>query len=178
MRKWIIAIIIVALFGWAIFDFVITSPNKNASEEVTANVGIEKGDLAPDFELETLHGEMVKLSDYKGEKVLLNFWATWCPPCRVEIPDIQKYHEDNDDVVILAVNLLESENSPRNVTSFVEEYGMTFEVLSDKNSVVATTFEAYSLPTSYLIDSDGIIQNKVVGPLNYEAMVREFSKMN
>src|SRR5690625_7259127 len=94
LKKWIIAIIIIALAGWAIFDFVIQSPDKNTEDEVTANVGIEVGDLAPDFELETLDGETVKLSDYKGEKVLLNFWATWCPPCRVEIPDIQKYHEN------------------------------------------------------------------------------------
>jgi len=171
LKKWIIAVIIIGLAGWAIFDFVI----KSSDEE---SVGIEKGDLAPDFELETLDGEEVKLSDYKGKKVLLNFWATWCPPCRVEIPDIQKYHEEYDDVAILAVNLLETESSPRNVVSFVEEYGMTFEVLSDENSVVATTFDAFSLPTSYLIDSNGIIQNKAIGPLNYDAMVKEFSAMD
>src|SRR5699024_5531689 len=67
-------------------------------------MGFEPGEEAPDFELETMDGEPAKLSDYRGQKVLLNFWATWCPPCRDEIPDMQAFHEDyGDDVAVLAV---------------------------------------------------------------------------
>lgn len=174
MKKWIIVVIVVGLFGWALYDFV----SKEDPKELEAEVGIEKGDMAPDFELGTVDGEKVKLSDYRGEKVLLNFWATWCPPCRAEMPDMQKFHEEYGDGVILAVNLRETETSSSNVENFLDEYGITFQVLSDKNTVVANVYKAQALPTSYLIDSEGIIHNIAIGPLNYEAMVQEFDKMN
>src|SRR5699024_12283205 len=102
MKKLFIVVVIVGLFGWVIYEFI-DSKEDTAGEEVEqdSEVGIEKGDLAPDFELETLDGETVKLSDFRGQKVLLNFWATWCPPCRAEMPDMQKFHEENEDAVIL-----------------------------------------------------------------------------
>ncbi len=170
MKKWIIAVIIVGLAGWAVYDFVLSSPG-------SSKVGIEKGDIAPDFELETIDGDVLQLSDLQGQKVLLNFWATWCPPCRVEIPDLQAYHESHDDVMIVAVNATETENSIRNVTGFVEEYGMTFNVVLDENTIVTDKYEAYSLPTSYLLNSDGTIYQKIIGPLNYELMLEQFSEM-
>src|SRR5690625_4184045 len=63
-------------------------------------VGLEEGNQAPDFELETIDGETVRLSELRGEKILLNFWATWCPPCRAEMPDMQKYHEEENEGII------------------------------------------------------------------------------
>src|SRR5690625_5188421 len=110
MKKWIIILVIVGLVGWAVYDF---AANQEAEEEEDPVVGLEKGNLAPDFELETIEGETVKLSDYRGEKVMLNFWATWCPPCRAEMPDMQKFHENHDEGVILAVNLTETEKIGR-----------------------------------------------------------------
>lgn len=175
MKKWIIIVVIVGLLGWAVYDFAI---NKETKQELDPEVGLEKGNLAPDFELETIDGETVKLSDYRGEKVMVNFWATWCPPCRAEMPDMQKFHEEHDEGVILAVNLTETENSPRNVGKFLEEYGITFTVLEDKNTTVGNIYKAQSLPTSYLINSEGKIHNIAVGPLNYELMVQEFEKMD
>lgn len=174
VKKWIIVIIILGLFSWAIYDFV----SKEGPQELEAEVGIEKGDLAPDFELETIAGETVKLSDFRGQKVLLNFWATWCPPCRAEMPDMQRFHEDYDDAVILAVNLRETETSASNVESFLEEYEITFDVLSDTDTVVANIYKAQALPTSYLIDTEGKIHNIAIGPLNYESMVKEFNVMD
>lgn len=192
MKKWIVIVVVIGLFGWAAYDFLGKSDNEETEsnvEEVTDDsekptssgpkVGIEKGNLAPDFELETLDGEQVKLSDYRGEKVMLNFWATWCPPCRAEMPDMQKFHEDDEEGVILAVNLLETEQSGgEGVKPFLEEYGITFTVLSDAETKVANIYNANQLPTSYLIDSDGIIHNKAIGPLNYEMMVQVFEEMN
>src|SRR5690625_3090301 len=88
---------------------------ENTTSEVDPDseleVGLDAGQLAPDFELQTVNGETMQLSDLRGEKVLLNFWATWCPPCRAEMPDMQNYHEGYDDGVILAVNLLETEQN-------------------------------------------------------------------
>ena len=175
MKKWIIIVVVVGLLGWAVYDFAI---NNEAEQELDPEVGLEKGNLAPDFELETVDGETVKLSDFRGKKVLLNFWATWCPPCRAEMPDMQKYHEEHDEGVILAVNLTETENSPRNVDKFLEEYGITFTVLEDTNTTVGNIYKAQALPTSYLINSEGKIHNIAVGPLNYELMVQEFEKMD
>ncbi len=174
MRKWIIIIIIVGLFGWAVYDFTSKQIAKNADPDI----GIEKDNLAPDFELTTLDGETVKLSDYRVEKVLLNFWASWCRPCRSEMPDMQKFHETYDDVVILAVNLTETERSKTNVTNFLEEYEITFPVLLDNETVVGNIYNTRALPTSYLINSDGKIHNIATGPLNYESMVQEFDKMH
>src|SRR5699024_11976097 len=82
--------------------------------------GLKKGDIAPDFELETLSGETVTLADYRGQKVMLNFWATWCPPCRAEMPDMQKVQDERDDVVILAVNQVQTESNPDNIAPFLD----------------------------------------------------------
>src|SRR5690625_3213867 len=123
MKKWILVVVVVGLLGWAVYDFVISDDEaaEEAATEKDDEVGIEVGDTAPNFTLETLDGEEVKLSDYRGQKVLLNFWATWCPPCRAEMPDMQKYHEEDDDAVILAVNLTETEKSSTGVDEFLDE---------------------------------------------------------
>src|SRR5699024_7171151 len=120
----------------------------------------------------------VKLSDYRGEKVLLNFWATWCPPCRAEMPDMQKYHEDHEDGVILAVNLIETEQSLESIEAFLNEYGITFSILMDENTQVTSLYDAHALPTSYLINSEGEIHNMAIGAINYDLLVEEFENMN
>src|SRR5699024_8030745 len=177
MKKWIITVIVVGLLGWAVYDFVIKSDD--IPEETNPEAGIDKGDTAPDFTLDTLDGETVKLSDYRGQKVLLNFWASWCGPCRAEMPDMQKFYEKySDDVEILAVNVRETERNDQNVIDFIEEYNATFPVLVDDSSVVSNIFMAHQLPTSYLIDSTGKIHTKAVGAMNYETMVREFYAMD
>ncbi|WP_267902155.1 peroxiredoxin family protein [Lentibacillus cibarius] len=80
-------------------------------------VGLQKGNIAPDFELTTLEGEQVSLSDYRGQRVVLNFWASWCPPCKAEVPDLQKFYE-NKDVEILAVNLTKTETRRSDCNGF------------------------------------------------------------
>lgn len=187
MRKWIIIIVIVGMLGWTGWEFY-ESQQESKTEDlqgVTANPngdssveeGLEKGELAPDFELELMNGETVKLSDFRGEKVMLNFWATWCPPCRAEMPDMQKFHE-NKDVTILAVDLFETESKIEHVEEFIDDYGVTFKVLLDKDSVVSTKYGIQPIPTTYMIDSNGIIQNMAFGALNYELMVQELDKMD
>ncbi|WP_284141214.1 TlpA disulfide reductase family protein [Virgibacillus sp. LDC-1] len=196
MKKTILIVVIVGMFAWAVYDFTMDN-RKSASENETTEqeekpsadqavtkdqetekpkVGLEKGDIAPDFELKTLDGESVKLSDFRGKRVMLNFWATWCPPCRAEMPDMQKFHE-NKDVVILAVNLTDTESSRQDVPDFTKDFGLTFRILMDEDLSVSTTYQIQPIPTSFLIDSKGIIHNKAFGALNYELMVQEFEKM-
>src|SRR5699024_1279546 len=100
-------------------------------------------------------------------------------PCRAEMPDLQKFHEDfGDDVVILGVNLTDTEAQASNVGQFIDEYSVTFPILKDMDTSVANTYGAKALPTSYIIDRDGKVFNKAIGPLNYEAMVDVFGQID
>lgn len=137
--------------------------------------GLAKGELSPDFELITLEGEKVKLSDYQGKKVILNFWATWCPPCRAEMPHMQNYFEEHaagNNVEILAVNLTTEDRGIDKVRNFVKEYELTFPIPMDEKGDIGTLYQAVTIPTSYMIDTEGRVQNKVVGPMN-ETMMKE-----
>lgn len=179
MKKWIIGIIVLGVVGWAIFDFA-SSDDAPENLSPSDSVGLDRGDKAPGFTIETLEGEEVKLADYQGQKVLLNFWATWCPPCRAEMPDMQKFYENDagDDIAILGVNLISEEQSMTGVKDFLDEYEISFPILVDDASSVAYLYKAHSLPTSYLINKDGTIHDVAVGPLNYELMVQKFAEMD
>lgn len=140
---------------------------------VAAKEGLNKGDAAPDFELTTLAGEKVKLSDYKGKKVVLNFWATWCHPCRAEMPHMQNYYEDHAEeknVEILAVNLTYGDSVDK-VEEFVADYGLTFPIPMDEEGDIGEMFEVITIPSSYIIDSSGKIQNKIQGPMDDQMLV-------
>lgn len=145
-------------------------------EFLPTDEGLAKGEKAPDFDLTTLDGEAVKLSDYKGKKVILNFWATWCPPCRAEMPDMQKYYEEQaagSNVEILAVNLTTADKGMDEINAFVEEFSLTFPIPMDTEGKVGEIYQAASIPTSYMIDTEGRVQNKIVGPMN-EQMMEDF----
>lgn len=143
--------------------------NGDVGEELTTGLGI--GDLAPELTLETLDGKEISLSDFKGKHVMISFWATWCPGCRAEIPAKKQLYADlQGEVEILAVNLTESERSESDVEQFVKEQGIAFPVLLDPESEAARAFHVLAVPTSYLIDSSGVIQYKTIGAMSYEAM--------
>ena len=179
----IIAVALTGMIGWSVYEFVgpednpqvdesggvtITSPPSDNGSESDETAPVE-GSMAPDFELETIDGEKTKLSDHQGETLLVNFWATWCPPCRKEIPDLQKLY-DNKDVEILAVNMTDTEESESQVKDFVKEYDMTFPVLMDKESDVGMTYQIPAYPTTYIIDEEGRIQFVAMGAMDYEQM--------
>lgn len=196
LKKIIFIVLIVGLVGFALFDFLGKDSNEEVeestdegtkTEDMTTEledstegedvVGIEKGNIAPDFELETLKGGKIKLSDLRGEKVMVNFWATWCPPCRAEIPDLQKLHEEQD-INILAINATQSEKSIENVEDFVEELEMTFPILMDEENITPEKYNAFSLPNSFMIDTEGRIQFVALGAMNYDMMLNEYDKLN
>ncbi len=173
------AIVLLGLLAWGIVDTgkAPATPSVPGSAEQAAGqgnktIGIEKGNIAPDFELQALHGGQMKLSDLRGKKVIVNLWATWCPPCRAEMPDMQSFYEENKDkgVVILGVNLTQTETKSEAVSTFVETYGITFPILMDVDKQVSNVYKAISIPTSFIIDSKGVIQNKFIGPMNQEMM--------
>jgi thiol-disulfide isomerase/thioredoxin len=126
-------------------------------------------DQASDFELQDLSGKPVKLSDFRGIPVLINFWATWCGPCRVEMPILQEYYRRyNPDFVVLAVNIDESRDT---VQSFVDEYQLEFPVLLDKGGKVTDSYHVRGFPTSIFVDRDGNIRYQHIGGLSEEVLV-------
>jgi len=120
-------------------------------------VGVGEGKLAPDFEVSTLTGERVRLSDFRGRAVFLNFWASWCGPCRVEMPDIQALLDDHaaDGLVVLALNNGEP-FKPAN--QFVDDLGLRFTAIGlDPSRQVIDRYRVRAMPTSIFIDPDGVI---------------------
>jgi thiol-disulfide isomerase/thioredoxin len=122
----------------------------------------EIGKLAPDFELDTLDGQTLVLSQLKGRPVLLNFWATWCGPCRYEMPFLQQIDQEwpEEELLLLTVNIQESSSQ---VTQFLQSQGLSFTVLLDSDSKVAQRYNIHGIPTTFFIDSGGVIQNIKVG---------------
>lgn len=120
-----------------------------------------------DFELPNLQGVSEKLSDYKGQVVFLNFWATWCGPCRSEMPAMEAvYNELKDDgFVILAVDLGEDRET---VQKFVDEFGLTFPVLLDETGSTGGQYDARSIPTTYMVDREGNILGRAIGARPWE----------
>ncbi len=127
------------------------------------------GALAPDFSLDTIDGRSLRLSDFRGRAVLINFWATWCGPCRLEMPGIQaKYEEHAPDLVVLAVDFDEPLDP---VKSFADELGLTFEILLDPGGEVnASRYRVRGYPSSYFIDQDGVIRVVHIGLMTEEQL--------
>jgi peroxiredoxin len=138
--------------------------------------GTEVGELAPDFSLETLDGEEIRLSDFRGERVVLNFWASWCGPCREEMPDIQRVSEDKD-VTVLGINLTYSEDSVEEISEFASQFELTFPILLDTNGSVSHLYRIQPIPTTYILDATGKIQYKAFGAMDYDWLVKELQKI-
>jgi peroxiredoxin len=129
----------------------------------------QPGQRAPDFSLTSLSGEPVKLSDYSGQVVLINMWATWCPPCKAEMPTIDQYYQAHrdDGFVVLAVNSQEKADS---VNSFIQDSGFTFPVLLDDQATVMDQYNVLGLPTSFIISRDGTIQHTHTGQITKDQL--------
>lgn len=127
-------------------------------------------DMAYNFKLKDLDGNEVNLSDFKGKQVLLNFWATWCQWCDKEMPDLQKFHENyGDEIVVIGVNSMEDSDT---VKEYVENGGYTFLVVMDTDgSVSGTEYYVTGLPTTVYVDRDGTLIGGVSGAISYDDMV-------
>jgi thiol-disulfide isomerase/thioredoxin len=200
MKKLIWPLITVLIFGTSIYT--VANYNKNKPKNLgiitketpkenttTPNVipGTEKDaptkiitnadkTVALNFKLKDLNGKEVSLSDFKGKKVLLNFWASWCGPCISEMPDIQKlYNETKDsDLVILAVNLGEDKDT---VKSFIDINKYNFTVLLDLDQNTSRQYNITAIPTSFFIDKEGNIVSTVKGAMTFEQMKNYINKL-
>lgn len=110
---------------------------------------------APEFKLPTLPGNETSLADYKGKYVLLNFWATWCPPCLEEMPSMESVYQRYKDQDFAVVAISSDEGGKADITPFIEKLGVTFPILIDADKAVSTTYGAINLPLSFLLNRDG-----------------------
>jgi peroxiredoxin len=131
------------------------------------------GFLAPDFNGTTLTGERLALSELRGKPVLVNVWASWCVPCRAEMPAMERVYRDfhSKGFEILAVNAT-SQDNPAKATAFVQEQGLTFPILFDMDGEVSRRYRVSSLPTSFFVDAQGVIREVVIGGPMSEALLR------
>lgn len=150
------------------------SDSKNAAEAETygqatgaAAVGSTPGAMAPDFTLKNLAGGNLTLSDLRGKAVIVDFWDTWCPPCRKALPHLEELSQTyGDDLVVVGVAF--GREGEAKVQAYIQEHNLTFEmVLFEKTSTILTDFGGIqSIPTTFLIDANGVIVEKWVGGLD------------
>ncbi|GLY09295.1 redoxin domain-containing protein [Pseudobacillus badius] len=183
-KKWFGILLLILLAGIAAVNIIkdrkeiteIENPGIEVADqeaESSAAAGIGLGDLPPDFSLQTLDGKKVSLSDYRGKKVILNFWATWCPPCKAEMPHMQSFYEkeaEKSGTEILAVNLTSKDNGQATVADFVKQYDLTFPVLLDEEGAVGEKYQVSIIPTTYFLNTDGTVHQVVKGPMDEEMM--------
>jgi peroxiredoxin len=150
---------IVTLFGFFRGE---GQPNINDYAEKSRPILVPSSDApAPAFELADISGRSISLDAYRGKVVLLNFWATWCGPCRLEMPAFQSRYENYDDeLAVIAVN---NGEDPKIVQTFIDELGLTFDVLLDPQTEVQRIYQVSGFPTTFIIDAEGIIRARHIG---------------
>jgi peroxiredoxin len=164
------------LIGLLMGYLIILGSGRPSNNDLTSrNAAPARGLPIADFELVSLTGETVKLSQYRGQPVMINFWGTWCPPCRNEMPLLQStYEKYSPELVILAVNVNDEIGQ---VERFVEEMDLTFPILMDDKGIVLSQFRVRGFPTTYFVDGDGVLREQFIGELNQEQINAYISKI-
>ena len=128
---------------------------------------------APDFAVYDGAGKQVRLSEYVGKPIVLNFWASWCGPCQMEMPDFhEKYLEIGENIHFLMVNMIGGRETLSTAKAFIAEKGYTFPVLFDTDADAAMTYSVYSLPTTYFIDAEGYLVAQATGAISADTLQR------
>lgn len=134
--------------------------------------------LAPDFRLKDLNGSEITLSDYAGKVLFINFWATWCPPCRAEIPDFIEFYEEYKDQGLEILGVSVDQMSPEKVAAFVKASDMNYPVAMYNTEFINDYRPGNSIPTTIVIDREGRIRHKQVGLMSKEMLVRIFKEVS
>lgn len=160
MKRFVTFLVIIILAGLAIYN--------NVQSKGSADQMPKVGFTAPEFELTGLDQAIYKVEGNREKPLLLNFWASWCGPCKQEAPDLVRLYEKyKDQIDFYAVNIT-ANDKPDQAAAFVKEYGLPFPILMDETGEVSTRYEIVSIPTTYFIDKQGIVRQKVIGLVNPE----------
>jgi len=167
--KYLGSALVLAGLGLAIYSLIALSPLISDGGLDSRNPRI--GKLAPDFSLIDLSGSVVRLGDLRGKPVVINFWATWCGPCVIEMPNLQKYYETYPgEFELLAVDADEPEHI---VNRFVSDIGVTFKVLLDPGANIQELYSIRGYPTTYFVNSNGVIHAQHIGMLT-EQQIQDY----
>ncbi len=170
VQKWIVYVMLVAIvLAIGVIVILTVFPREQGPQEFVLASSPLMGRQAPEFTLETLDGNTVTLTALRDHPVLINFWASWCIPCREETPDLVRAYQAHqaEGLVLLGVNLT-LQDSMSDVRAFVTEFQMTYPVLLDKDGKVATLYRVQGIPTSIFINRQGVITHVQIGKLSAE----------
>jgi cytochrome c biogenesis protein CcmG, thiol:disulfide interchange protein DsbE len=171
IQRFALLMIVVVLFGsvWIVVSRVPVTATTGGAPPPSPREGFS----APDFTLDQLGGGQVSLSELRGKVVLVNLWASWCPPCRAEAPAIEKVYRSYQELglVVLGVNTTD-QDSESAAAGFVKDNGLTFPVLLDKDGRVSAAYSLHGLPSTFFIDRQGVIRSLVVGGPMSEALIQ------
>ncbi len=132
-----------------------------------AQPGIQVGDVAPDFNLPGLDRSTVRLADYRGQVVVVNFWATWCPPCVEETPSLEKFSAETKPLGVTVIGVSVDEDAAA-LEKFVGDYHLTFPIARDPGGSLAARFGSFKFPETYILDRNGRVAEKIVGAINWQ----------
>ena len=180
MKKGLMILIVGAVL-WTLALYVNSSKEQMNSENTPSAPQLEElpriGFKAPGFELQGLDEEVYSLKRLNGKPVVINFWASWCGPCRLEAPELVRlYDKYNDRVEIYAVNLTSSD-SIEGAKGFAEEFGFSFPVLLDLDGSVGNTYQVKAIPTTYFVNHKGIIIDQVTGLVPPDQLEKKFQNL-
>ncbi len=158
-RRALSALLLLAGLAW-----IFASADRSGASTAGRIPAPQKGFLAPEFLLADPQGARYDFASLRGKPVILNLWATWCPPCREEMPAIEQYYEEyrQQGLVVLAVNAT-NQDYPLKVVPFAQQYNLTFPILLDETGEVSRKYEVRSLPSTYFVNRDGSIAEVVIG---------------
>jgi thiol-disulfide isomerase/thioredoxin len=164
--------VLVMVFVLAVAWVVLTRAPGLAGPASAAPPSPRQGFAAPDFTLETLDGSQLTLSEFRGRPVMLNLWASWCLPCRVEMPAIERVYQRHrgDGLVVVGLNVT-AQDSEAAARAFVQEFGLGFPIVLDRDGAASARYELMGLPSTYFIDRQGIVRNVIIGGPMSEAVM-------
>ena len=173
MVKKLFLVSMIALTGFAFNCNQIEAKNSDG-DIVTIN---KDSDKAPDFALKSVDGKIVKLSDYKGKIVIIDFWATWCPPCRRGIPDLVELQKEyKKDLVVIGISL-DAAKTIKDVPGFIKEYGINYPIVYGDQQVTIDYGGIRSIPTSFVIDQKGNVVDSNVGLVSKDTFVNKIKEL-